>query len=297
VAARAAQRLSDPYPVGHVRYVKTWQEVLAEEKAMTLADIKSFHKTFYGADNATMSVVGDFDAAAVKAQAAKLFGNWKAQQKYVRIPQAVKPVVAQSVSLETPDKANSSLLMIHPVPIKDDAAAYPALLMGNYMLGGGSLRSRLADRIRQKEGLSYTIYSQLAVPTREPAGLWSATAISAPQNAAKVEAALREELAKMLKDGFTEAELADAKKAWQQGVNVGRTSDAGLASRLSSYLSYDRTMAFDKELEAKVMGLTVAQVNEAVRAHIKPEAVSVVKAGDFAKVAASAAAPAPAAKP
>ena len=74
------------------------------------------------------------------------------------------------------------LIAVHPLLLKDDAAAFPALLMANHMLGGGALRSRLADRIRQKEGLSYGVGSQLNIPARDPAGLWLAYAISAPQN-------------------------------------------------------------------------------------------------------------------
>jgi zinc protease len=297
LASNALARLTNTFPAGHVRYAMTLPEQLAEEKAATLEQVKDFHKAYYGAGNATLAVVGDFDVAAVQAQAAKLFGSWKAEQPYARIAASMKDVAGQNVLLETPDKANSVLFAIQPVPMKDDAAVYPALLMGNYMLGGGALRSRLADRIRQKEGLSYGVGSQLSVPARDPAGMWLAFAISAPQNTAKVEAALREELAKALKDGFTEAELADAKKAWLQSQQVGRTGDAGLANRLANYLSFERTMAFDKDLEAKVSALTVAQVNEALRANLKPEAVSVIKAGDFAKAAAGASGAAQASKP
>ncbi|KQV44933.1 MULTISPECIES: pitrilysin family protein [unclassified Duganella] len=297
LASNAMRRLTNTFPAGHPHHTMTLPEQLAEQKAATLEQVKAFHKAYYGAGNATLSVVGDFDIAAVQAQAARLFGNWKAEQPYVRIASEMKQVAGQAISLETPDKANSVLFAIQPVPMKDDAAAYPALLMGNYMLGGGALRSRLADRIRQKEGLSYGVGSQLSVPSRDPAGLWLAFAISAPQNTAKVEAALREELSKALKDGFTDAELADAKKAWLQSQQVGRTGDASLAGRLASYLSFERTMAFEKDLEAKVSALTVAQVNEALRAHLKPEAVSVIKAGDFAKAAAGAAGAAPASKP
>ncbi|SFG22397.1 zinc protease [Duganella sp. CF458] len=297
LASNAMQRLTNTFPPGHPHYTMTLPEQLAAQKAATLEQVKAFHKAYYGAGNATLSVVGDFDAAAVQAQVAKLFGNWKAEQPYVRIASEMKQVAGQNIALETPDKANSVLFAIQPVPMKDDAAVYPALLMGNYMLGGGALRSRLADRIRQKEGLSYGVGSQLSVPSRDPAGLWLAFAISAPQNTVKVEAALREELNKALKDGFTDAELADAKKAWLQSQQVGRTGDAGLAGRLGNYLSFDRTMAFDKDLEAKVGALTVAQVNEALRANLKPEAVSVIKAGDFAKAAAGAAGAAPASKP
>jgi zinc protease len=156
------------------------------------------------------------------------------------------------------------------------------------MLGGGALRSRLADRIRQKEGLSYGVGSQLNIPALDPAGMWIAYAISAPQNTAKVEAALREEIQKAITSGFTEEELTEAKKGWKQSNEVNRTSDASLARRLSSYLKIDRSMFYDKELEAKVAALTLAQVNEALRQNIKTGSVSVISAGDFAKAAKDA---------
>jgi zinc protease len=203
----------------------------------------------------------------------------------VRVPSAVKPVAGQKLALETPDKASSLLLAVHPVPLKDDAQAYPALVMANYMLGGGALRSRLADRIRQKEGLSYGVGTQLNVPSRDPAGFWLAYAMSAPQNTAKVEKVLREELERAVSEGFTEAELLEAKKGWLQGEEVSRTSDEALAEALSDYLSLDRTMAFDGVVEDQVRKLTLAQVNQAMREFIKPSAISFVTAGDFAKAA------------
>ena len=285
LASDSLFRMMDPTPVGHVRHVLTMPEQIDAIKTVKLDDVKAFHAAYLGSANATFAVVGDFDAAAIKAQMQTLFAGWTASQPFVRIPKTLKPVSGQKITLETPDKANSMLLAAAPIPMKDDAAAYPALLMGNYMLGGGALRSRLADRIRQKEGLSYGVGSQLNVPSRDPAGMWFAYAISAPQNTVKVEAALREEIDKALKDGFTEAELVEAKKGWLQGQEVNRTGDAPLASRLAGYLSFDRTMVYDKELDAKVSALTVAQVNEALRANLKTADVSVVTAGDFAKAA------------
>ncbi|MES2127990.1 MAG: pitrilysin family protein [Pseudomonadota bacterium] len=283
LAVNAYQRMLDAYPAGHVKHVGTLPEQLAAQKAVKVDELKAFHDAFYGATSATFAAVGDFDPAAIKAQLGTLFGSWKAPQAYVRIAQQWKEAVGEKAVLETPDKANSVLLAIQTLPLKDDAQAYPALLMANHMLGGGALRSRLADRIRQKEGLSYGVGSQLTVPARDPAGLWLAYAISAPQNTVKVEAALREEIALALKDGFTEAELAEAKKGWKQGEEVGRTEDGPLAGELARYLTIERTMAYDKELEAKVAALTVAQVNEALRQYLKPANVSVISAGDFAR--------------
>ncbi len=287
-ASVALSRLLDTTPEGHVKHVMTLQEKLASQKATTADEVKAFHTAFYGANNATFAAVGDFDPATLKAQVERLYGKWNAQQNYVRVPSSVKPVSGQKLALETPDKASSMLLAVHPVPMKDDAKAYPALLMANYMLGGGALRSRLADRIRQKEGLSYGVGSQLNVPMRDPAGMWIAYAMSAPQNTARVEAVLREELARAVSEGFTDAELIEAKKGWLQGEEVSRTSDDALAGALAEYLSQDRTMAFDAGVEDQVRKLSLAQVNEAMREFIKPGAISFIAAGDFAKAAKAA---------
>ncbi len=291
-AGVALSRLIDETAPGHVRHALTLPEQLAAFRAVKLEDVKAFHQAFYGANNATFSAVGDFDAAALKAQLTSLFGNWKASQAYVRIPRSVKPVSTAKVALETPDKANSVMLSILPMPMKDTDASYPALLIANHMIGGGALRSRLADRIRQKEGLSYGVGSQFNVSPLDASGLWLAFTISAPQNTPKVELALREELKKVTTEGFTADELAEAKKAWRQGEEVNRTRDASLARTLANYLTYDRTMAFDQDLDGKVAALTVEQVNQAVKQGFKFDKLSVISAGDFAGAAKAAAAPA-----
>ncbi len=295
-AANAMSRLIDATPVGSVRHVGTLQEQLAATKAVTVEQVKAFHTAFYGANNATFSAVGDFDAVALKKQLNNLFNGWKSTQTYVRIPHVMKAAFGANIALETPDKANSMLFAIQPLTMKDNADTYPALLIANHMLGGGALRSRLADRIRQKEGLSYGVGSQLNVSALDPASLWLAYAISAPQNTAKVEAALLEEVQRAIKDGFTEDELAEAKKGWRQSEEVGRTEDGALARELSSYLSMGRTMAYDKELEAKVVALTLTQVNEALRQNLKPVNLSFISAGDFAKAGKAAAPTAPTTK-
>ena len=284
-AGNALGRLLDDTPVGHVRHALTYAEQITALKAVTPDSVKAFHQAFYGANNATVAAVGDFDATLLKTQLSKLFGDWKAKEAFVRVPRSLKAVSGIKQVLETPDKANSVMLTVHPVPIKDSAASYPALAIGNYMIGGGALKNRLADRIRQKEGLSYGVGSQLTVSPLDANGLWLAFTISAPQNTAKVEAALREEMQKVVTDGFTADELVEAKKAWRQGREVDRTRDGSLARQLANYLAIDRNFGFDGELEAKVAAVTLEQVNQAVKQALKVEAFSVVTAGDFAGAA------------
>ena len=170
----------------------------------------------------------------------------------------------------------------------DDNPDYPALLLSNYMLGGGFLNSRLATRIRVKEGLSYGVGSQLSVPTKEDGGTFLTYAITAPQNMSKVESSFKDEMAKALQGGFTAEEIAAAKSGWLQSRQVSRGQDNELTSRLANEAYWNRTMQWDAKLEAAVNSLTADQVNSTLRKYLNLGQISIFKAGDFAKAKASA---------
>src|SRR5690606_42023096 len=104
----------------------------------------------------------------------------------------------------------------------------------------------------------------------------------------KVEAALREEVQRAIDEGFTEAEIEKAKAGWQQSFAQIRSQDASLASRLLSHLDSGRTLlTWDKAFEERVLAVTADEVRAALKKHIDPARLTIVKAGDFAKVAAN----------
>ncbi len=121
--------------------------------------------------------------------------------------------------------------------MRDDNPDYPALVLGNYILGGGFLNSRLATRLRQKEGLSYNVGSRFSASSLDESGSFFANAIYAPENAEKLEAAFKDELAKLIKDGLTAEEVEAAKKGWLQSQGLSRAQDRELSGRLNNYLS------------------------------------------------------------
>ena len=149
--------------------------------------------------------------------------------------------------------------------IRDDDPDYPALVLGNYILGGGFLNSRLATRIRQKEGLSYGVGSQFTASPLDKSGSLVAFAIYAPQNSAKLEQAFHEEVDRVLKDGFTAAEVAEAKKGLLQSRQVSRAQDGALARTLALDLYLGRTLAWDAEIEKKFAALTPEEIGTAMR--------------------------------
>ena len=279
----AFSRTLSPFPKGDVRYVMTSDEDVAAVTAVTLDQAKQFYQDFYGASNATLTVIGDFDSAEINKLAGDLFGNWKSPRPFARVPSVYRDVAAVNQSFPTPDKANAIFLAGFNLKVRDDNPDYPALLLGNYMLGGGFLNSRLAARIRQKEGLSYGVGSGINISALDEYGRFTANAIYAPQNVEKLETAFKEEIARMLKDGFTAEEVEAAKSGYLQSRQVSRAQDNELAGRLNNYLFIGRTLQFDADLDAKIQALTPEQIIAAMRRHFDPAKITIVKAGDFAK--------------
>jgi len=288
VAIIAMDQHFNKYPKGHIRYSGTLDEDIADTKAVTLDDIKAFHKEFYGASTGELAIVGDFDEKVTTDLLTQLFGSWKNATAYQRIPNDYFDIPAVNKSFETPDKANAVFFARLNIKMKNDDADYPALTLGNFILGGGFLNSRLATRIRQKEGLSYGVGSGFSAGALDPAGSFFANAIYAPENADKLEAAFKDEINKAITDGLTADEIAQAKTGWLLSRQRTRASDGGLAGTLSSYLFINRTFAWDDELDKKVLALTPEQINAAMKKYITPDKMSIFKAGDFANAKAKA---------
>jgi zinc protease len=172
-----------------------------------------------------------------------------------------------------------------PMKMNDEDPDYAALTIAG-MIFGGSPNSRLFLRIRIKDGLSYGASAGFSMLTKDDGGRLSGSAIAAPQNMPKVEAAFNEELARALKDGFTADEVEKAKKAWRDERAVARAEESSIAALLMARERWGRTMEWDAKVEAAVAALTPERVNEAFKRHVDPAAISIVKGGDFKKAGA-----------
>jgi len=281
-ASIALRRYLNPFPKGDPRYTATLDEQAADYAAATVAETHRFYDDFFGASQAELSVVGDFDPAQIKQLAAEKLGDWRSAQAYLRVPAVYQDRPDTAIVIETPDKANAFFYAGLNLRIRDDEPDYAALLLGNYMLGGGFLNSRLAVRIRQKDGLSYGVGSFVGAGTLDSVGSFTTYAIYAPQNVRRLETDFHEEMDRMLKDGFTPTEVEQAKAGWLQSREVGRAQDQSLVGTLASYLFYGRTLAYDEELERRVAALTPDAINAVMRKYLVPGKMVVVEAGDFA---------------
>lgn len=262
-------------------------ETVAPVPLLDAAQVKAFHDAYYGADHADVAVVGDFDAAALKIQLTELFGDWTSSQPYAPIPDPAGHVVRARLAVQTPGEASRVLIGQLSVSLRDDEPDFSGLLIGNTILGD-DFRDRLGKHASEHTGSAEIVLTTLAVLPRHDSGVWMALAIGAPQDTPRAEAALRQELGRVLSNGVTPAQLERAKAEWKRQAVAQLGHDGMLASKLSAYLAFERTLAYDEELAASVAGLTTARVDAVLRRTIKPAEMSIVSAGDFSKANADA---------
>jgi zinc protease len=284
------QKRLAPYERDDVRYVMSVEEEIEMYQQVTVEEIRALHADFMSNQAGEVSMVGDFDADEVKTLLKAELADWDSSQPYVRVDRDPHPEIAGSLDvIETPDKANAFFYSSQQYALADNNPAYASLVLGNFILGGGSLSSRLGERVRQQEGLSYGVRSGVAARTRDDRVDFTLYAITNPQNKDRLIEVLREELARIRDEGITKEELEQAKVAYLQALRVRRTDDSALAGELLGTLFNERTMQHYADHEEQINAATVDGVNEAVRQHIVPDKLVMAIAGDFAAATQEAA--------
>ncbi len=269
-----------PFASGDPQYAPTRLEQVAPLQKTTLDDAKRFHDQFYGANYGVFAVVGPVAPADVQKLAAELFGSWNSAKTYRPLVTPYKAAAPINEKIETPDKANAEFLAGERFQMSQNDPDYPAMVLASYMFGE-PITSRISDRIRNREGLSYGANARISVPAEGDAAMLSGTVSLNPAVGPKVEASFMDELKKVYASGFTAAEVDAAKKAYADARMIGRSTDAALLGLLVSHAQLNRPLKWDADVEARIQSLTPEQINTAFRKHIDPNAVSIVKAGDF----------------
>ena len=289
LAPRLLQRQLSPYSKDDVRYTPTIEESIERLQAASYEQVVQLYQGYLSSQAGELTIVGDFDANVCLPILKDSMTGWKATQPYARIASPLTSEVPGSEhTINTPDKANATFTAGLLFPMRDDDPDYPALLMGNYILGGGTLSSRLGNRIRQKEGLSYGVTSGVNVSSEDRRAGFTISAIVNPQNIRRLQQCAIEELDSLLRDGVTADELDQAREGYLQARKVARGNDAALAGTLGNLRHLGRTMAWESDLEKRISGLTPGQVKSALNHCINPKKLVVVTAGDFQSKSADA---------
>lgn len=294
--ARLTQQLTDPSALAFLnisrklspfdsedpRYVPTMEEDLERIKGCTVEQIRNAYNKLVASSVSELTIVGDFDPEAVVASVDKFTEGWNSDVPFARLARVhVDNKRGKIESINTPDKPNATYIAGMTIPMKDSDPDFAALTIGNFILGGDGLSSRLGNRVRQQDGLSYTIQSGLQPSAVDERTAFMIFAISNPENSSKVHQAIQEEIKILLDEGITQEELDNAKAGYLQEQQVQRTDDGSLSQILEVYSFIGRDMKFVADYEEKIQKLTVEDVNNALKKHIDAKRLFVIMAGDF----------------
>ena len=265
------------YPVGHPNRQAPVTDLLAGADKTTLDEVKAFHKKYYGPATLRLVLVGDVDVAAAQGEIVKSFAGWTGGE--------VSPHPAKATSVDAPrdqtvfmaDKTNVTVMWGQTTGLRYNEPDALALRVGTAVFGSG-FTGRLMANVRDKEGLTYGIGSFVTNDTFVD-GDWRIQANFAPALLDKGVESTKRQLTAWYRDGVTGAELAQRKTDLAGSYKVGLSTTGGMAGTILTTLNRDLPISFIDEYPARVAALTTAQVNAAIKKHLDPEKMVLVKAG------------------
>lgn len=277
-------KLTTKYPKGHPLYAASTDEKIESLSKVTLDDLKKYYSDFYGANHSISVFVGGIDKSGITQFLKNTFSDWSSKEAYAEILPQYFDIKSTTENIETPDKANAVLAANMNLQLSQKAPDYPAVMMANEMLGGGTfMASRISQRLREKDGMSYGAGSSLNIEYKENEGTWGIYAIFNPNAKNRLDSALHQEIDRALDKGFTKEELANAVKSLMGLHQTLLGLDNYLAFQLSDYMKDGRDLDDFTDFENKIKALNVEAVNSAFKKYFDKSKLVMVYAGDFNK--------------
>jgi zinc protease len=275
-AASALSRVS--YPPEHPNYMPEISALILSARATSLLDIKGFHASL-GLGTMLVVCAGDTDERALERAFAKALKGWRTSLFSGRPSRSRARAPALSRTIITfRDKQNADLYFGSPLGMTSVQPDFYALKLAFQVLGGG-FSSRLLREVREKRGLTYGTAARIAGFVHGDDGYWFAWGTFAPALFKQGEEAMREQFELFAKRGITAKELADRKEAIAGLYEVGMDTTEGLASLILDNAENMKPLTFLDDYLIMIEGLSIGQVNAAIKKYIKPDKLVIVAAG------------------
>ncbi len=265
------------YPAGHPNHEPATAEFLADVDKATLDQVKTFYREYYGPAALKLVIVGDIDPDAARAELGQAFAGWTGGSPAPRLASAGQVDAAHDQNVFMPDKASVAVLWGQATQLRYDDPDTMALRLGTAALGSG-FTGRLMANVRDKEGLTYGIYSAVTHDTYAD-GDWRIGAQFAPALLEKGLESTKRQLMAWYQNGITEAELDRVKGDFVGSYKIGLSTTGGMAVAVLNTMNRDLPLSFIDEFSNKINALTLAQVNGAIKKHLDPDKMVLIKAG------------------
>jgi zinc protease len=283
-STRAFERLTQiALPASHPYRAAGSERMLANIEKLGVNDVKAFYASCYNASSIIIAIVGDVKAKEAIEMVSSLCKSIPKGTRPVLQFDRIQPGTPVREAVTMPGKANMNLVYGHASGLRRNDPDYEAALIANAAVGQTSLTSRIGKRVRDTEGLSYTLASRWGLSDILD-GAWYVNVAVAPVNLAKALRSTREEFEKYCKEGITPEELDVQKNFFAGNFNIGLGSNAGIAGSLVAAERFGFGPGYLDEYPERIRKVTLEQVNAAIRTHLHPDKLNLVVAGDLAKI-------------
>jgi zinc protease len=275
--ARLARRTLQQkiYPPEHPFYVFPTLETV---QSITRDDVLAFYHQHYRPEQTVLALVGDFDLAQVQTQIQDYFGNWQTAiaEAILKVPQVELPTQTHQVQVPLPGKSQAVTYMGYPAIERRDPR-YHAVIVLNQILGGDTLSSRLGTEIRDRQGLTYGIYSYFAAG--QQAGPFLIEMQTAPEDTEQAINSTLVLLQHLRQNGVSEAEFSAAKRSLINSYPVELANPDVIVHRMLINAVDGFGAEEIHEFPHKIDAVTMAQMNQAIQDLIQPDHLLIVTAG------------------
>jgi Predicted Zn-dependent peptidases len=278
-SAQASTALSQRlFPEGHPNFSPLPETVLEWLEGLTVQDVRDYHEAHFGSTEWTLAVVGDLQHDEVASVVGETFSGWAPHDApAVHDTDAASTDVGRT-AVPMPDKSNVDVRLGHTVPIRRDHNDYPALYVGNYILGG-NFAARLMSTVRDEMGLTYSIRSSLSGVSTRHVGSWQTSVTLSHDAVDEGIAATRDVIREFVAEGATAEEL-DAKKTTITGsYSVGLATTERLAQSILTNAERGFDVSYLDTFPEEIRALTLDEVNAAVQDYLDPESIQEALAG------------------
>ncbi len=246
-------------------------------QSMTVADLKRFFGKYYVARNATVSIVGDIERKAAEALVARVLKKLPGGEAAAALPKVEELQKARVIRIAHPS-TQTHILMGHPGNYRGDAD-YFAMYIGNHALGGSGLVSRLSDEIREKRGLSYSVYSYYLPLARK--GVFQVSMQTRNDQAEQGLKVLRKTMQEYVDKGMTAAELQASRKNITGGFPLRIDSNKKILGYLAMIGFYKLPLTYLDDFNNNVEAVSLQQIQDTMRRRLDVERmVTVIVGGD-----------------
>lgn len=263
------------YPENHPFHSFPTEESL---KVITRDDLVRFYQEHYRPDTTTIALVGDFDPVKVKASLNQAFGKWQAKGKapVLNLTSVPLPATLTRLNQVIPGKSEAVTYIGYNGISRKDPRFYAALIL-NQILGGDTLSSRLGTEVRDRQGLTYGIYSAFAAGVNP--GPFLIQMQTSPGDANKAIASAVGLLKQVREQGVTEAEFNAAKRSITNSYPVDLANPSEVSSIILDNQIYGLSPTEIRDFPKRIEAVSMTQVQQVIKDLINPDKLIIVTAG------------------